>query len=516
MKRLALAALLAMLSTAHAEVPSTVSFTARLVDDQTGAALTGSHNVRFRLFDLETGGAALWTETVDTEVEDGLVFHDLGSVEPLGPVFDGKKLFLEVTLDDVVMDPRVGIGSVPYAVRANEAANAAAIGGLTLDQLQKRVTGGCTSGNFIIGVNDDGTVACAPDLSGSGDITDVAAGNGLTGGGSAGNVTLSLVNCGQGEVLKFQGSVWACAADANAGGDITAVTVGGVGGLSGGGANGDVALSLLSTCANGQILRFNGTWGCSNDLDTNSGGTVTSVTASGNSGLVVGGTPANVTLSLLTSCSNNQVLKFNAGTGAWGCANDVDTDTNAGGDVTDVLGGAGLTVTNSAGPQVTLDIGQGTGILVGANAVSLDTTFTDARYDARYDPRYVNVTGDSMGGNLDMGGFRLTNRSCPTAYTLFGTGLCVENIDEGNLTFSQCANKCRQEVGGAHMCSSSELRAAIASGITIPNGGANSDWVDDLDSTTNALFIVDQAAAQPMGSQAATLTAFCRCCTDLE
>nr|MBA2542533.1 hypothetical protein [Deltaproteobacteria bacterium] len=208
------------------------------------------------------------------------------------------------------------------------------------------------------------------------------------------------------------------------------------------------------------------------------------------------------------------VLKFTTGTNSWGCANDIDTNT--GGDVTDVIGGLGLTATNGGGPSVTLDIGAGTGIVVGANTVSLDTAFTDTRYDQRYGPQFLDVSGDSMGGPLDMGGFRVTNRGCPPAYTAFGAGLCLESIDEGALTFSQCANKCRQEVGGAHICTSGEMRAAIASGITIPNGGANGDWVDDQDTNTNALFVVDQSIAIPMSSQAATLTTFCRCYTDLE
>lgn len=512
----AIAIVLLLCASAAAEVPSTIGFTARLVDDKTGDVLTGSHRVTFRLFAAETGGSMLWTETVDADVEDGLLFVDLGTTEPLtATVLDGKKLFLEVILDEVVMEPRVTLGSVPYAVRADEAANAAnaaALGGVTLDQLQKRVTGGCTSGNFIIGVNDDGTVACAPDLSGSGDITDVVAGSGLTGGGNAGNVTLALINCGQGEVLKFVGSVWTCAADANSLGDITAVTVGGVGGLSGGGSTGDVSLSLLSTCAAGQILRFNGTWGCSNDLDTNSGGTITAVTAGGNSGLVATTTGGSVALSLLTSCSNGQVLKFN-GT-AWGCASDIDTDTNAGGDVTDVIGGAGLVATNPAGPQVTLDIGAGTGIVVGANAVSLDTAFTDARYDARYDPRYVNTTGDTMGGNLDMGGFRVTNGGCPAGYVKHGP-ICLEDLDDGGLTFSSCANKCRVE--NAHVCSSGEIRAVMQSGITIGNGGVAGDWADDMDSTTNVFVINSGSDANSWISVAQTgTTNFCRCCINAE
>ncbi len=506
---------LALALPARAEVPQTVGFTARLVDDKTGAELTGSHQVAFKLFDAATGGAALWNENVTSDVEDGLLFVDLGSTEPLtATVLDGRKLFLEVTLDGVVMDPRVTLGSVPYAVRANEAANAATVGGLGVEQLQRKITGGCTTGNFIIGINEDGSAACAPDLSGTGDITDVTAGNGLTGGGAAGNVTLSLVDCGQNEVLKFVGAVWTCAADANAGGDLTAVTVGGVGGLSGGGASGDVQLSLLSTCGANQILRFNGaTWVCSNDLDTNSGGTITGIITNASGGLTGGTNAGNATLSLVTTCSNNQVLKFNSTTTAWVCSNDVDTDTNAGGDITDVIGGAGLTATASAGPQVTLDIGAGAGIIVGANSVSLDTDVVDLRVTTVGDPRYVNTAGDTMTGSLDMGANRLTNRGCQSGYLKHGP-TCLEDVDDAGLTLSQCANKCRAE--SAHICSMGEMRAVMQSGVTIGGGGVVGDWVDDMDSTTTGLVINSNSDTNSWIAVLQTGTAFCRCCTNVE
>jgi hypothetical protein len=515
MKTLVAALLLALALPVHAEVPQTIGFTARLVDDKTGAEVTGTQQLTFKLFDAESGGTALWTEETSATAEEGLVFVDLGATEPLtAQVLDGRKLFLEVTLNGTAMEPRVTLGSVPYAVRATEAANAATVGGIAADQLQKRITGGCTTGNFIIGINEDGSAACAPDLSGSGDITTVTAGNGLAGGGTEGNVTLSLVNCGQNEVLKFQGAAWVCATDANAGGDITGVSVGGAGGLSGGGTSGDVALSLLSTCAGNQILRFNGsTWGCSNDIDTNSGGTLTAVTTATGSGLIATVNGTSVAVSLLTSCGNNQVLKFNTGTNQWACANDVDTDTNAGGDVTDVIGGNGLTATNQGGPQVTLDVGAGAGIIVSANAVSLDTDVVDTRVTTVGDPRWVNTAGDTMSGSLNMGAFQITNRGCPAGYIKHGPGLCLEDVDDANLTFAQCSNKCRAE--GTHLCSSGELRAVLQSGVTIGNGGTQFDWVDDQDTPTTALSVSDVGGTTFVATSI-TATNFCRCCASIE
>jgi hypothetical protein len=119
---LTLCALVAIASPARADVPSTISFTARINDG--GAALGGAHNFVFRLFDAETAGTERWAEThTSISVEQGLVAVALGSHAPLTRnVLTGEPLWIEVTLDGETMTPRLPLRSVPYAARAGDAA----------------------------------------------------------------------------------------------------------------------------------------------------------------------------------------------------------------------------------------------------------------------------------------------------------------------------------------------------------------------------------------------------------
>ena len=97
----------------------------------------------------------------------------------------------------------------------------------------------------------------------------------------------------------------------------------------------------------------------------------------------------------LTLTAND--LAVGAGTGIVVAADTVALDTtylgtNYASSARTVTAGNGLTGGGDLTANRTFDVGAGTGITVAADTVALDTTYTDTRY--------VNVTGDTMSGQL--------------------------------------------------------------------------------------------------------------------
>lgn len=116
---LVLAAMCALPAVAAAQVPTTMIHQGRLLD-RTGAAVTGSQSVVYRIYDSATGGTPIWTETLTVTLDDGYFSTQLGATTPLtATVFGGRTRFLGVTVGtDPEMTPREPIGSVPYALVA--------------------------------------------------------------------------------------------------------------------------------------------------------------------------------------------------------------------------------------------------------------------------------------------------------------------------------------------------------------------------------------------------------------
>lgn len=105
-----------------------------------------------------------------------------------------------------------------------------------------------TTGSAIVPV-----MLFGPEVRGGSSISSVSAGNGLTGGGSTGNVSLSISSCPNNQILKSNGGTWSCAldVDTNSGGTVMSITAGS--GLTGGTITDDGTIAVDSSVARKDI-----------------------------------------------------------------------------------------------------------------------------------------------------------------------------------------------------------------------------------------------------------------------
>jgi trimeric autotransporter adhesin len=352
-------------SSAAVQLPSLVNFSGVLADVN-GKPLTGVVGVTFSLYKDQQGGSPLWLETQNVHPsKTGNYTVALGASSsqglPAGVFAGGEARWLGVRPEGQEEQPRVMLVSVPYALKAVDAETLGgrpasaflAATGNSASTPAANVTGSGTKdfiprwnstsqiGNSNIFENGSGQVGIATttpaarlDVNGATDIRN----------------TLTLFPTGSTPTLKVSGSTFAI----NSAGKVTFIsgqtfpgtgTITGVkagSGLTGGGTSGTVTLSMINTCSNGQILQWNGTkWVCSNAGT----GTITGVTAQ--APITGGGSGGNVKVGLTNACSNGQVLRWNGS--AWACA------TVGGGTITGVTAGTDLTGGGTSG-TVTLNL----------------------------------------------------------------------------------------------------------------------------------------------------------------
>lgn len=104
-------------------VPGQLNYQGFLVDAADSSAVTATLEMTFRLFDSETKGAELWSETHSAvEVNNGLFQVLLGSVTPFSDgFFDGTDMWLQTEVGAELLTPRKPLVSTAYSHRANSA-----------------------------------------------------------------------------------------------------------------------------------------------------------------------------------------------------------------------------------------------------------------------------------------------------------------------------------------------------------------------------------------------------------
>jgi hypothetical protein len=112
------AGVLAEEATGATAISPIISYQGRLLNPTTGAPLSGTFTFVFRIYNVASGGAALWTETKDLTVTNGLFATLLGDTTALPTdIFTGQDLWLGVKVGaDAEAAPRQRIAAVAYAL----------------------------------------------------------------------------------------------------------------------------------------------------------------------------------------------------------------------------------------------------------------------------------------------------------------------------------------------------------------------------------------------------------------
>ncbi|MBI4702884.1 MAG: collagen-like protein [Deltaproteobacteria bacterium] len=116
-------ALVLLAPPAAAGVPATIHQQGRLYEANGGKPVEGELSIQFAIYENKLSSQPVWIEIHSVQLVDGYFDVTLGSLVPFQKsVFDGSTRFLGVKVgDDPEMAPRVEIGSIPYALVANNA-----------------------------------------------------------------------------------------------------------------------------------------------------------------------------------------------------------------------------------------------------------------------------------------------------------------------------------------------------------------------------------------------------------
>ncbi len=102
-----------------AAIPRIFNYQAKLVQSP-GVGVNDTLEIKFRLYNTDSGGSPLWEETIpDVPISGGLFNVELGRLNPFSEDVDfSDRYWLEVIVEDDTLSPRHPFNPVPYAIRS--------------------------------------------------------------------------------------------------------------------------------------------------------------------------------------------------------------------------------------------------------------------------------------------------------------------------------------------------------------------------------------------------------------
>ena len=100
---------------ALADVPKYISFQGELTDSA-GTRIATPVSATFKLYNVSTGGASIWTEAQTVSPDQGITNVSLGTVTPFNLPFDTQYWLGIQVGTDAEMSPRMKLQATPYAL----------------------------------------------------------------------------------------------------------------------------------------------------------------------------------------------------------------------------------------------------------------------------------------------------------------------------------------------------------------------------------------------------------------
>ena len=384
---------------ANTSVPPLIPF-ASVATDEGGSSLSGVVSITFSLYAGQQGGAPLWTETQNNIQLDATGHYSvqLGITQtngvPTTLFTTGEARWLGVQIAEQGEQPRVLLLSVPYALKAGDAATigglppsafvlaasplSAASGSLqaapldgssTLPNSAPPPTGGAVTGTGTVNYlplwdSTSDIISSVLFQSGTGTTAKIGINNPTpattldVAGSSIVRGTLELPNAGTATAAAGKNSQpfaqLASAFNSTAGKAATQTFEWMAEPANNDTASASATLNLLfgsgtsKPAETGLHVASNGQINFASGQTFPGAGTITGITTAAGSGLTGGGTSGTLNLALTNTCAANQILEWSGS--AWACAT-----IGGGGTITGVTAGTDLTGGGTSG-NVTLNL----------------------------------------------------------------------------------------------------------------------------------------------------------------